>query len=133
MAPILGCMSILDDLVHQAMAIPAISSAAIFTGKPGVPGLDLGAAAGVEGAALNGLIAAVQNPLHPVAQAMTDAAPSFDVAPMNPGGPALRSHLPLGGLGVVALAHDASLSPEARQALQAIAKSAEAAIRQTGG
>jgi len=126
-------MASLEDLAQQALAVPGIASAAIFVGKPSASTLDLGAAAGVEGAALAGLISAVQNPLHPIVRTMTDTGASFDVAPMNPGGPALRSHLPLGGLGVLALAHEASLSPDARQALQAIATSAEAAIRQTGG
>jgi hypothetical protein len=59
---------------------------------------------------------------------MTASSPSFDVAPMNPGGPALRSHIPLGGLGVLALAHEVSLSPQDRSALLGIAASAEAAL-----
>jgi cation transport ATPase len=126
-------MTTLDDIARAAQAIPGIESAAIFVKNQAAARLDLGAAAGVEGAALNGLVAAAQQAEHPIAQALTDAAPTFNVQPMNPGGPALRSHLPLGGLGVLALAHDASLSPDAREALQGIATSAEAAIRQTGG
>jgi hypothetical protein len=127
-------MTDLEDLARAALAVPAVQSAAIFLGSKaigspsGSPALALGGAAGIEGGALAGLIAAVQNPAHPIVQSMTDAAPSFDVPPMNPGGPALRSHIPLGGLGVLALAHETSLSPEERQALLAVAASAEAAI-----
>ena len=51
---------------------------------------------------------------------MHETTPTFDVLPTVPGGPALRSHLPLvvtrGGtdsvLGVLALAHDAPIDPE---------------------
>lgn len=129
-------MTSLEDIAHAALAVPAIESAVILVGSKiagspnvaGSPSLALGGAAGIEGAALNGLIAAVQNPAHPIVQSMTDAAPTFDVPPMNPGGPALRSHIPLGGLGVLALAHEASLSPQDRQTLLGIAASAEAAL-----
>jgi hypothetical protein len=122
-------MTTLDDIARAAQAIPGIESAAIFVKDQAATRLDLGAAAGVDGAALSGLVAAVQQAEHPIAQAMTDAAPTFNVQPMNPGGPALRSHLPLGGLGVLALAHEAALSAEARQALVGLAASAEGSIR----
>jgi hypothetical protein len=72
-------------------------------------------------------------PAHPIARAMTDADATYDVRPMNPGGPALRSHLPLGGLGVLALAHDASLSPDARERLGPLVAAASALIRARGG
>ena len=60
---------------------------------------------------------------------MRDTTPTFDVLPMNPGGPALRSHLPMvvtrGGtdsvLGVLALAHDAPIDAVIRPVLQAVA------------
>ena len=122
-------MTTLDDIARAAQAIPGIESAAIFVKDQAAARLDLGAAAGVDGAALSGLVAAVQQAEHPIAQAMTDAAPTFNVQPMNPGGPALRSHLPLGGLGVLALAHETALSAEARQALVGLAASAEGSIR----
>jgi hypothetical protein len=122
-------MTTLDDIARAAQAIPGIESAAIFVKDQAAARLDLGAAAGVDGAALSGLVAAVQQAEHPIAQAMTDAAPTFNVQPMNPGGPALRSHLPLGGLGVLALSHEAALSAEARQALVGLAASAEGSIR----
>ncbi|HLQ49484.1 MAG TPA: GAF domain-containing protein, partial [Candidatus Dormibacteraeota bacterium] len=65
-----------------------------------------------------------------------DPGPSFDVLPTAPGGPALRSHLPLavarGGsdtvLGVLALAHHRPLDAESRQLLEAAADLAAIAI-----
>ena len=117
-----------DDIARAALALPGIESAAIFVAKPDSSELELVAASGIEGPALDGLIAAVRNPNHPIARALSDTAPTFDVAPMNPGGPALRSHLPFAGPGVLALAHGQSLPPEARQTLQDLAASAGEAI-----
>ena len=62
---------------------------------------------------------AVASPGHPIVRTMADPVPSFNVLPTAPGGPALRTHLPLivtrGGagmvLGVLALAHDRRSSP----------------------
>ncbi|HLX35440.1 MAG TPA: hypothetical protein VKR30_09410 [Candidatus Limnocylindrales bacterium] len=104
----------LDDVAQSALAVPGIQSVAIFARRAGASGLDLVGSAGIGGPPLDNLVAAVQNPAHPVARALDDLGPSFDVRPMNPGGPALRSHLPLGGLGVLAVAHEPSLTPEAR-------------------
>jgi hypothetical protein len=118
----------LEELTRQALAIDGIESAAIFVTRPGSSELDLGAAAGIDGPALDGLVAAVKNPVHPIARALTDAGPTYDVEPMNPGGPALRSHLPLGGRGVLAVSHETSLSPDARRSLERLAASATKAI-----
>ncbi|HLX35439.1 MAG TPA: hypothetical protein VKR30_09405 [Candidatus Limnocylindrales bacterium] len=60
---------------------------------------------------------------------MDDSDPSFDVRPMNPVGPALRSHLPLDGLGVLAVAHEPSLTAETRGELERLAASAAALLR----
>ena len=106
-----------------------VGSAAIFVPRPGSSALELAAAAGIEGAPLAGLVAAVQNPLHPIARAMHDAGPTFDVHPMNPGGPALRSHLPLGGLGVLAVAHETSVGTDERAALERLAATATELLR----
>src|SRR4051794_30962019 len=101
----------LDDLVQAAIAVGDVRSAALFTVVPGSNDLQLTAAAGIAGPPLDALVAAVRDPAHPVTRSLSDAAPTFDVAPMAPGGPALRSHLPLrvqgGGeaVGVLALAH----------------------------
>lgn len=123
----------LKSVVRAALAIDGIESAAIFLAEPGSGELHLGAAAGIEGPPLDGLVAAVQNPMHPIARAMTDTDATFDVHPMNPGGPALRSHLPLGGLGVLAVAHDASLSSDAREGLSRLAAAASALVRARRG
>jgi hypothetical protein len=118
----------LDELTHQALAIDGVESAAIFVTRPGSSELELRAAAGIAGPALDGLVAAVKNPVHPIARALTDEGPTYDVKPMNPVGPALRSHLPLDGRGVLAVSHEASLSPDARRSLERLAASATQAI-----
>src|SRR6478735_11940926 len=85
----------LRAIAQEALTIGDTVSAVIFLVAPGSTDLDLAAAAGVEAPPLDGLVAAVRNPDHPVTRALSDAGPSFDVRPMAPGGPALRSHLPL--------------------------------------
>jgi hypothetical protein len=112
----------LDWVAQEAVAVPGIASAVIFVSVPGVDTLRLVAAAGIEGPALEGLVTAVQDPAHPVARALRDDGPTFDVFPINPGGPALRSHLPFGGdtgtnIGVLAVAHDISLDDGQRREL----------------
>ncbi len=77
-------------------------------------------------------------PSHPVARTAADGLAAFDVLPMAPGGPKLRSHVPLvarvdGGdriLGVLAVAHDAPMTPQAGL-LEAIADLAAAVVRDT--
>jgi len=110
----------LEEIARESLTIADIASSAIF--RVGAAGsLELVAAAGIEGPPLDGLVAAVQNPAHPVARAASDPGPTFDVRPMNPGGPPLRSHLPLrtsaaGGEthGVLALAHQSPLGEAER-------------------
>lgn len=119
----------LNAVVEAALAVGDVGSAAIFTQRPGSTALDLAAAAGINGPPLEGLVAAAQSPIHPIAGAMHDAGPTFDVRPMNPGGPALRSHLPLGGLGVLAVAHDTSLGAEDRANLEELAATATDLLR----
>jgi GAF domain-containing protein len=125
----------LDALARQALGVADVGSAALFIVEPGSSTLGLAAAAGITGPALDGLAAAVRDPAHPVARAQADDGPTFDVRPMAPGGPALRSHLPLrdGGrtLGVFALAHEAPMATADRAALMAIADRAAAALADT--
>ncbi len=91
---------------------------------------------GLDDAAAAGLTAAIGRPGHPIARTMHETTPTFDVLPTVPGGPALRSHLPLvvtrGGtdsvLGVLALAHDAPIDSETRPVLQAVADLAAVAV-----
>ena len=122
--------------VIEAIALPGVESAAIFVaGASGA--LELGASIGVVGPALERLTEAVQNSDHPIARTMVDGVASFDVAPVAPGGPALRSHLPLpiGAadperrrvIGVLAVAHDRPLDAEARASLQDLALAAAGA------
>ncbi|HEX8026131.1 MAG TPA: hypothetical protein VF484_08000 [Candidatus Limnocylindrales bacterium] len=121
----------LEHIVHEALTIGDVQSAALFA-VAASGALELAAAAGIEGAPLAGLVAAVQQPMHPVARAVTDPGPTFDVRPMNPGGPALRAHLPLRAagdsartLGVLALAYDQPFAAVERQrAIEAAAAAA---------
>jgi signal transduction protein with GAF and PtsI domain len=124
-----------QEVVRSAVANPVVESAALFLVTPGSDDLELVAAAGIEGPARDGLIAAVRNPAHPITRAMTDDGPTFDVRPMNPGGPALRSHLPVVALrdgrpavvGVLAVAHAEALSAGQREQLTRLAEDAAAA------
>jgi hypothetical protein len=118
-----------QEAADASVAIGGIASAATFlTVAGGSDGaLTLGGAAGISGPPLDGLVAAVADPAHPIRRSVSDPAATFDVQPMNPGGPALRSHLPIrtaGGrtLGVLAVAHDEPLTAEARAALEAVAR-----------
>ena len=130
----------LDGLAAEALAIGDIRSAVIVVPTGGAsPSLRVVAAAGIAGPALDGLAAAIQDPRHPVARALTDDGPTFDVPPMNPGGPRLRSHLPArldgsapgAALGVLALAHDQPMAAEDRDRLIALAERAAAALDRT--
>jgi GAF domain-containing protein len=95
------------------------------------------ASTGLPDAALSGLSGAIRNPGHPIARTVREPLPTFDVQPTVPGGPALRSHLPLivarGGtdvaLGVLALAHHQPLDAHARLLLEATANLAAVAVQ----
>ena len=117
-------VSDLEKVARAAQAVDGIESAAVFVARAGASDLELAGAAGIEGPPLDGLVAAVRNQMHPIARAMHDTAPTYDVRPMNPGGPALRSHLPIGGRGVLAVAHEGRLSAASRSALEELAASA---------
>jgi GNAT superfamily N-acetyltransferase len=127
----------LDVLAGDALAIGDIQSAAIFVVASGGGDLKLAAAAGIEGPPLEGLVNAVRNPAHPVARALTDDGPTFDVLPVNRGGPRLRSHLPLllhgdgsrRAVGVLAVAHDQPLADADRGRLIGLADAAAAAAQ----
>jgi hypothetical protein len=130
----------LGAAAERAIAIADIGSAAIFVARTGSTELELGGVAGIAGPPLDGLRAAVKNPDHPIRRTMLEDGPTFDVQPMAPGGPALRSHLPLfavvGGrrtaVGVLAVAHDRPLDPAAREALEEIALRSAALVRSGG-
>jgi hypothetical protein len=111
-----------------------VGSAAIAVVEPA--GLRLAATAGLPGPAADGLRQAIQDPGHPVARTAADGLAAFDVLPVAPGGPTLRSHVPLIArvdgadriLGVLAVAHDAPMTPHAGE-LEAIADLAAVALR----
>lgn len=126
-------MNDLHEVAQAATGLEGIESAAIFVRRHGSGDLELAAAAGLEGPPLDGLVAAVRNPEHPIVRAMTDTAPSFDVRPMNPGGPALRAHLPLNGLGVLAVTYEHPLPPAAQAVLEGLADAAAAILSHTAG
>ena len=94
------------------------------------------ASVGLADPAIAGLAEALHDPGHPIAKTVVDPVPSFDVPPTRPGGPALRSHLPLTVtrdgtttvLGVLALAHHRPLDAESRRLLEATADLAAVAV-----
>jgi hypothetical protein len=122
----------LDEVVRSAVGVEGIESAAVFVLSAGSAEPQLGEAAGIDGVALDRLVAAVADPAHPIRRAMADDGPTFDLRPMNPGGPALRSHLPLlverdgltDAVGVLAVAHDEPLGAAARTRLIDLATAA---------
>ena len=113
-----------------------VESAVILVPGEGRDGLEIVASFGLHGAAVEGLAAAVGNPAHPIARTYATSVASFDVPPTAPGGPALRTHIPLvvtrGSsetvLGVLALAHEQPIDPAKRPILQAGADLAAVAI-----
>ena len=126
----------LEGLVQSAIAEAGVESAVIFSAPPGSTALELAAAAGIEGPALDGLTAAVRSPGHPISRTFRDETAAYDVEPTAPGGPALRSHLPLVAredgrhtvIGVMAVAHQHSLDADARLALEGLADAAAALV-----
>jgi hypothetical protein len=116
-------------IVDAAIDLDEVASAVVFIRPPGSASLELSAAAGIDGPALERLASAVGDPNHPISRTLADHTATYDVAPTAPGGPALRSHLPLMGhdgdrpsaVGVLAVAHEHRLSPEARQVLEDLA------------
>lgn len=128
----------LGSIVAAAAERAGVASAAIFIVDEGSGQLTLAAAAGVEGHSLERLVIAVRDPAHPIARTAVDGKSSFDVTPVAPGGPALRSHLPLvvendgshRTVGVLAVAHELPFNDSERDALMDLA---DQAARLTGG
>ncbi len=130
----------LRDLVATiARAFDAESAAIVIHGQDR-PALEIAATYGLDAAATAGLAAACQDPNHPIARTFVTPTPTFDVLPTRPGGPALRSHVPLTVeregtdlvVGVLALAHDRPLAPSVRPVLLASADLAAVAIDRLG-
>jgi hypothetical protein len=106
-----------------------VASAVVFAIPANGAGLALVAKVGLDDSSARALASAVENPAHPIARTSTNAEVRFNVQPTAPGGPALRSHLPLvvtrGGtdraLGVLALAHSELIDSETQPILEASA------------
>jgi GAF domain-containing protein len=94
------------------------------------------AAVGLGEPAATGLTEAMRNPQHPIRRTAASPTTTIDVTPTQPGGPALRSHIPLtvtraGGtvvLGVLALAHQGPLGAASQPILEAVADLAAVAM-----
>ena len=91
-----------------------------------------------DGPPLERLVDAVRNPAHPIRRTVVDQIAGFDVQPTAPGGPALRSHLPLGrdhepgtATGVLAVAHERMLDSNARRLLEGLADAAGELLART--
>ena len=134
-----GVRPTLQALLDLIASYGVASAAIVIAGQDGA--LEIAASLGLDEAAAAGLTAAIVRPTHPIARTMRETSPTFNVAPTVPGGPALRSHLPLvvtrGGtdsvLGVLALAHDAPIEPEMRPILQAVADLAAVTLERDRG
>ncbi len=131
-----GLRPTLERLLEVLAGPLGIASAAIVGVAEPAGSLEIAASFGLGEAAEAGLAAAIRNPEHPIARTVAAAATSYDVRPMAPGGPALRSHVPLivtrGGtdrvLGVLALAHDRPIDAGSRPLVQATADLAAVAL-----
>jgi GAF domain-containing protein len=130
----------LDALLEVIAEQLAIESGVIVVVEGGSDRLAIVASVGLGDAARTGLANAIANPVHPIARTLGDSVSTFDVLPMNPGGPALRSHLPLtvrrsgadAVLGVLALAHEGPTGAEERRLLQAAADLAAVVVERSG-
>ena len=124
----------LEILVAAVAGQLGAESAAIVAVRDG--SLEIAASFGLEEPAIAGLAAAVADPGHPIARTVAAPVTTFDVLPTRPGGPALRSHLPLTVtrdgtvvvLGVLALAHERPIDSEHRALAQAGADLAAVAL-----
>jgi GAF domain-containing protein len=129
------------DILLGVIAAQLDVESAVIVVVDGPDRLRIVASVGLADPAVAGLSDALRNPAHPIARTVGDPVPSFDVLPTNPGGPALRSHLPLtvtrdGAdtvLGVLALAHHRPLDSGSRQLLEATADLAAVAVERDRG
>jgi GAF domain-containing protein len=117
-----------------------VESAAVVALDPSSDRLVIVASIGLGDPAIAGLTEALRDPDHPIARTLRDPVPTFDVLPTRPGGPALRSHLPLvitraGSdrvLGVLALAHHRPIDAASRQLIEATADLVAVALERGG-
>ena len=113
-----------------------VGSAAIVARRGDGEGVEIIASFGLDERAAAGLSEAIARPTHPIARTFAEPTASYDLTPVNPGGPKLRSHLPLivtrdGSeklVGVLALAHEDPIDAEDRPVLEAVADLAAVAM-----
>jgi hypothetical protein len=128
--------AILDGLLARIAAATGAGSGAILIVDGITHELRIVASVGLGADAAAGLTAAIRNPAHAVARTFATGETGFDVLPGAPGGPALRSHLPLTVerhgtervVGVLALAHDQPIEPDLRPILVGVADLAAVAV-----
>ena len=128
--------STLSTMLGAVARAFGVGSAAIVTKRGDGAGLEIVASFGLDERAAAGLSEAIARPTHPIARTFLEPTPTYNVTPVNPGGPALRSHLPLivtrgdteTVLGVLALAHEDSIDSEDRAILESVADLAAVAI-----
>jgi hypothetical protein len=127
---------ILEGLLSGIADATGAGSGAILIADGPTSELRIVVSIGLGAEAAAGLTAAVRNPAHAVARTFATAETGFDVLPAAPGGPALRSHLPLvvGSdrgdqvVGVLALAHDRPIEVGLRPIALATADLAAVAV-----
>jgi diguanylate cyclase (GGDEF)-like protein len=121
----------LEQLLAALTEAIGARSAVLFGQDPDRPAVEPIAAVGLDDASLAVFAATVaDNPDHAIRRTITERSATFDVAPRAPGATGLRSHLPLVvtrddvelPLGVLAVAHEASLDDDARRLLTAAAQ-----------
>ena len=87
--------STLSTMLGAVARAFGVGSAAIVAKRGDGAGLEIVASFGLDERAAAGLSEAIARPTHPIARTFAEPTPTYDVTPVNPGGPKLRSHLPL--------------------------------------
>jgi len=136
-----GLEPILRTMLDAISGPFEVGSAAVVVPAHASGLLEIVASIGLDDASAAGLTEAMRRPVHPVTRTFSDPVATYDVTPMNPGGPALRSHLPLvvrrdGAdrvVGVLALAYDRPIDPDTRPTLEAVADLAAVAVDRADG
>ena len=132
---------VLDELLASVAVATGSGSGAVFVRDEATGSLTIEGSYELPPDAAAGLAGAVRNPAHAVARTSMTGEAAFDVLPMAPGGPALRSHLPLivgrdgadGIVGVLALAHDQPIDAGLQPIVFAVADLLAVAIDRSRG
>lgn len=116
----------LDQVLAIVAGLSDAASAAVFVVGDGPEDLELAASYELPEPAATALAPAVRNPQHPIARTASTSVAGYDVRPTAPGGPALRTHLPLVSrrdgssqvVGVLALSHEEPIPVHVRAVLE---------------